>query len=372
MVREDDAGRRHRRRSRGARAVDLNALETPDALVPLLTHVRRRARAAAGGGGRRRLRARDARRPAGGAAAAAQPERAAEPHALAQVGDLARVRVATRDLDRRSDAPELRARLATLREGRFNPETIRVLDGDDLRALRPQSSCASTARVQPAPARRRASLFVGAFALVHGVRRVTGTIGDPLSVPAVCALCGLGLVTMVSVNDPLRDRLLFDVVRQRRGGRLRRARRREPDRFPPPRASTPRVRVPRGGRGAVGAAARLRIGAGRERREGEPVRRAAGGADSAAGRAVPRRLFRAALGVPARAARDTPPATRWLGRVRAAAARRPAAGGGRHGAGAAVLLLSARPRSGARHLVRVPRHLQRGARAAACSRSRAC
>ena len=25
-----------------------------------------------------------------------------------------------------------------------------------------------------------------------------------------CALCGLGLLTMVSVNDPLRDRLLFE------------------------------------------------------------------------------------------------------------------------------------------------------------------
>ena len=45
---------------------------------------------------------------------------------------------------------------------------------------------------------------------MHGVRRATGTIGDPLIVPIVCALCGLGLLTMASVNDPLRDRLLFE------------------------------------------------------------------------------------------------------------------------------------------------------------------
>jgi cell division protein FtsW (lipid II flippase)/cell division protein FtsI/penicillin-binding protein 2 len=187
------------------RAVDLNALERPDPLVPLLvTFDDERERRLVAGAIVDYIRGtRAGALKVGGAAAVV------EPHPLTQVGELSRVRVPTADLDQRGDAPELRARLATMREGRFNPETMRVLDGDDLRALRPQvvvrSPRAFSLRLLIA-----SLLFTGAFALVHIVRRVTQTIGDGLIVPAVCALCGLGLVTMISVNDPLRDRLLFD------------------------------------------------------------------------------------------------------------------------------------------------------------------
>ena len=56
---------------------------------------------------------------------------------------------------------------------------------------------------------RSAALVAIAFVAAHVVRRVWGGIGDPWLMPIACALCGLGLLTMVSVNDPWRERLLF-------------------------------------------------------------------------------------------------------------------------------------------------------------------
>jgi cell division protein FtsW (lipid II flippase) len=195
------------------RTVDLNALEKPDALVPLLTTFddERERRAVAATIADYVRGTRTGGLTLGASAAAGEPgaePAAPEPHVLGQIGDLARIRVATRDLDRRRDVPELRARIATLRVGRTNPDSIRLLDAEDLRALRPQVVVRST-RAFGFRLLTATLIFVGAFALVHGVRRFTGAISDPVIVPAVCALCGLGFLTMISVNDPLRDRLLF-------------------------------------------------------------------------------------------------------------------------------------------------------------------
>jgi cell division protein FtsW (lipid II flippase)/cell division protein FtsI/penicillin-binding protein 2 len=56
---------------------------------------------------------------------------------------------------------------------------------------------------------RSAAILTLAFLAAHVVRRVWGAIGDPWILPIACALCALGLLTMVSVNDPWRERLLF-------------------------------------------------------------------------------------------------------------------------------------------------------------------
>ena len=56
---------------------------------------------------------------------------------------------------------------------------------------------------------RSAAILTLAFLAAHVVRRLWGAIGDPWILPIACALCGLGLLTMVSVNDPWRERLLF-------------------------------------------------------------------------------------------------------------------------------------------------------------------
>ncbi len=57
---------------------------------------------------------------------------------------------------------------------------------------------------------RSAAIVTIGFLAAHAVRRVRGTVGDPWLLPIACALCGLGLLTMASVNDPWRERLLFE------------------------------------------------------------------------------------------------------------------------------------------------------------------
>jgi len=57
---------------------------------------------------------------------------------------------------------------------------------------------------------RSAAIVAIGFLVAHVVRRIRGAIGDPWLLPIACALCGLGLLTMASVNDPWRERLLFE------------------------------------------------------------------------------------------------------------------------------------------------------------------
>jgi cell division protein FtsW (lipid II flippase) len=49
--------------------------------------------------------------------------------------------------------------------------------------------------------------FMAAFWLAHGARAIAGTTGDPLLLPIVQLLSGLGLMAMVALRDPLRDTL---------------------------------------------------------------------------------------------------------------------------------------------------------------------
>ncbi len=57
---------------------------------------------------------------------------------------------------------------------------------------------------------RSAAIVTVGFLAAHAIRRLRGAIGDPWLLPIACALCGLGLITMASVNDPWRERLLFE------------------------------------------------------------------------------------------------------------------------------------------------------------------
>ncbi len=128
---------------------------------------------------------------------------------LSHVGALARIRVDARVIATRRDLPALAASLDELRLGRMNPVSIRLLEASDLRALRP----AVAVRTQSTFGLRlglSALLLVAAFLAAHVVRRVLGVTSDPVVLPVVFLLCGLGFVTMASVNDPVRDRLLFE------------------------------------------------------------------------------------------------------------------------------------------------------------------
>ena len=53
------------------------------------------------------------------------------------------------------------------------------------------------------------ALFFFSFAAVHFFWRVRGFTGDTSLLPIVFVLCGIGLVMMLSLRDPLRDTLMF-------------------------------------------------------------------------------------------------------------------------------------------------------------------
>ena len=48
-------------------------------------------------------------------------------------------------------------------------------------------------------------LLLTAFAVIHGIRRFMGRVGDPVLLPAVLLLAGLSVMAMISMRDPLRD-----------------------------------------------------------------------------------------------------------------------------------------------------------------------
>src|SRR5262249_20606869 len=52
--------------------------------------------------------------------------------------------------------------------------------------------------------------FLGAFWLAHLFRRWRGRHDEPLVLPALLLLCGIGLVMMIALRDPLRDTMSAD------------------------------------------------------------------------------------------------------------------------------------------------------------------
>jgi len=51
------------------------------------------------------------------------------------------------------------------------------------------------------------ALFIAVFWLTHGVRWMLGVTGDPLLLPIVQLLTGIGVMAMIALRDPLRDTL---------------------------------------------------------------------------------------------------------------------------------------------------------------------
>ena len=51
------------------------------------------------------------------------------------------------------------------------------------------------------------ALFIAVFWLTHGVRWLLGATGDPLLLPIVQLLTGIGVMAMIALRDPLRDTL---------------------------------------------------------------------------------------------------------------------------------------------------------------------
>lgn len=124
------------------------------------------------------------------------------------VGELGTLRVAASEVAGKT-LPVLEERLGRQpAAGQDGEPSVRLLDPEQLRRLKP-------ALVVRRPAGFRgqfrlwSALVVAAFAAVHFFWRWRRTRVDELVLPIVALLCGLGLTSMVSIWDPLRDSLYF-------------------------------------------------------------------------------------------------------------------------------------------------------------------
>jgi cell division protein FtsW (lipid II flippase) len=135
--------------------------------------------------------------------------------ALPNVGELGRIRVTAAEIEGDKRLTTLRERLAARREAGATGSdvTVPLLSLGQLREIKPHL-------VVRTPGQFRSAfwlwslLYVAAFLIVHAVWRVRGFAGDPLILPALLLLTGVGLAIMVSVRDPVRDLLLFRTVAQ--------------------------------------------------------------------------------------------------------------------------------------------------------------
>jgi len=81
---------------------------------------------------------------------------------------------------------------------------ITLLSGSDLTRIRPDLSVRSAGQFWWKVV-LALSLTLGPMWLIHGMRRRWAAIGDPIIIPSVTFLLGLGLMAMVTLRDPIRD-----------------------------------------------------------------------------------------------------------------------------------------------------------------------
>jgi cell division protein FtsW (lipid II flippase)/cell division protein FtsI/penicillin-binding protein 2 len=161
--------------------INLQRLGGPDDLVPLLTmfeEVRERQLVAQ----------------------ALYRRAAVETPPLDHVGGLASVTIPAADIRRDPRLIALRARLT----GRPGADQVPALTPSDIAALKPQLVI-RTREQYAADVRAAAAWFFVAFWIAHLVRRWRRADDDPLVLPVLLLLCGLGLMTMLALRDPLRD-----------------------------------------------------------------------------------------------------------------------------------------------------------------------
>ena len=121
---------------------------------------------------------------------------------LDHVGGLADVTIPAADVRANTRLRQLRARL----ERRPVATRVPILTPADIASLKPGLVVRS--RADFADAIRRAALwFFAAFAMAHLLRRWRGAQDDPLVLPVLLMLSGIGLISMIALRDPLRDTL---------------------------------------------------------------------------------------------------------------------------------------------------------------------
>ena len=122
------------------------------------------------------------------------------------VGGLAAVTLTAAEIRADQRLTQLRARL----ERRPDATSLAVLTPGDIAALKPHVAVRSRAEFVSAVA-RAVLWFLGAFWLVHLVRRWRGAQDDPVILPILMMLSGIGVMSMIALRDPIRDTLIASV-----------------------------------------------------------------------------------------------------------------------------------------------------------------
>ena len=125
---------------------------------------------------------------------------------LERVGALADVRVPAETVRKDARLVQLRARLA----GRGDVRDVPVLTRQDIAALKPNLAVRTSAEFN----RRLIVSFAGFFAafwIAHLFRRWRRRDDDPLVLPVLMLLCGIGLIAMCALRDPIRDTITAEL-----------------------------------------------------------------------------------------------------------------------------------------------------------------
>jgi cell division protein FtsW (lipid II flippase) len=116
------------------------------------------------------------------------------------VGALAGVSLPAADVRADKKLPRLRNRL----DRRPDAAEVAALTPADIAAIKPHVAVRTVGEFR-ARVLRAAALFFGAFWLAHLVRRWRRVPDDPMLLPAVLMLSGIGMISMLALRDPLRD-----------------------------------------------------------------------------------------------------------------------------------------------------------------------
>jgi cell division protein FtsW (lipid II flippase)/cell division protein FtsI/penicillin-binding protein 2 len=119
---------------------------------------------------------------------------------IEHVGGLSVVTIPAEDVRRDAGLIRLRERL----DRRSNAVNVAVLSGADISAIKPGLVVRTLTEFKKRAARAFAVLL-GAFWLAHLVRRWRRRDDDPVVLPALLLLSGIGMMAMFALRDPLRD-----------------------------------------------------------------------------------------------------------------------------------------------------------------------
>lgn len=119
---------------------------------------------------------------------------------LQHVGGLAGVTIAADEIRSNRALTRLRERL----DRRPEAQQVSIFSGTDIAAIKPRLAV-RTSREFNVRAGRALGIVLVAFWFAHIVRRWRRRDDDPVLLPAMMLLCGIGLMTMFGLRDPLRD-----------------------------------------------------------------------------------------------------------------------------------------------------------------------